>query len=219
LGSQENKVAVLRAILPNGGANQSDILSSFSVYSVLKGMNFFFAPGTSVNTLPNLWSPYSGALGYPTGTMTSSSPSTLGTGYRLYQRNYEGGIVYLNWTGSPQTIHFRGRSPYYNPSGTSVTSITIPDGVGTFVSFEANNIPMPEISPVYNTTVDGSVTVTITSIVPGATIRYTTNGGAVGTKSPVYSGPFTISKSATVQARAFLGTSQSYSSTIKYTLN
>jgi len=215
----QNKVGILRAILPSGQAN---LLSSFAEYSLLKGMNFFFAPGNTSgeSTNPDLWSSYSAALGKPIAAMTSGSPSSLGAGYRLYQRNYEGGTVYLNWTGSTQTVALSSKTAHYNPSGTLVTSITIPDGVGTFVSFEKNNLPMPEIGPVYNKTVDGPVTVTIGPTISGATIRYTTNGAAVTDSSPIYSGPFALSSSATVQARAFLGGSNpSYASVIVYTIN
>jgi hypothetical protein len=215
---QQNKIGILRAILPSGSSN---LLTAFCEYSLLKGMNFFFAPGNTsgVSTDPSAWSAYSAALGKPIGPMTSGNASSLGVGYRLYQRNYEGGTVYLNWTGSTQTIALSSSAAHYNTSGEKVTSITIPDGVGTYVSFETNNLPMPQVSPVYSAAVDGPVTVTITSSVPGATIRYTTNGAAVGDSSPIYTGPFTISDSATVQARAFLeGSNPSYASVISYTV-
>jgi Chitobiase/beta-hexosaminidase C-terminal domain len=214
----QNKIGILRAILPSGSSN---LLTAFAEYSLLKGMNFFFAPGNTSgdSTDPSLWSAYSAALGKPISAMTYGSASSLGAGYRLYQRNYEGGTVYLNWTGSTQTIALSSSTAHYNIYGEKVTSITIADGVGTYVSFETNNLPMPHISPVYNHAVDGDVTVTITSSVAGATIRYTIDGAAVGDSSPVYTGPFTLSGNATVQARAFLeGSMPSYASVISYTI-
>jgi hypothetical protein len=47
-----------------------------------------------------------------------------------------------------------------------------------------------------------SVQVTISDAAVGSTIRYTTNGTTPGKKSPIYSGPFTLTKNATVEAMA-----------------
>jgi hypothetical protein len=133
MGSQ-NKIAILRAEFSGG---RDDLISAFSMYSLLKGFNFFFAPGNleAVNTDPNLWSNYLSTLGNPNGPMTSSGPSAQGPAYRLYQRPYSGGVVYLNWTGSTQTVNLGSEVAYYDPDGNAVTSLSIPDGVGTFVTF------------------------------------------------------------------------------------
>ncbi|MCC5839216.1 MAG: chitobiase/beta-hexosaminidase C-terminal domain-containing protein [Opitutales bacterium] len=60
----------------------------------------------------------------------------------------------------------------------------------------------PEISPVggFGT---GEVTVTLESATTGAEIRYTTDGSEPTLSSPLYSGPFVISRGTTVQARAY----------------
>lgn len=211
----QNKVAIIRAILPS---RRDDLLSSFALYSLLKGMNFFFAPGNAagVSTDPLLWSSFSAALGKPVDGMTSSEPYPMGTGYRLYQREFEGGTVYLNWTGEAQTITPTSGDTYYNPDGNPVTSLAIPDGTGTYLSLAPNNLPMPRISPVYGSVVDGPIAVSITSDTPGVTIRYTTDGSHVGPNSPIYSEPFKLMQSATVQARAFSESASSYSAVIVY---
>ena len=49
----------------------------------------------------------------------------------------------------------------------------------------------------------GPVRVTLTSTDPDAVIRYTLDGAAPGKSSPVYSGPFEVSRSTTVRARAY----------------
>lgn len=54
---------------------------------------------------------------------------------------------------------------------------------------------------------------------PGATIRYTLNGTAPWINSPIYTGPFYISGSATVQASTFLkGQNPSWPSVASYTV-
>jgi hypothetical protein len=133
----QNKIAILRAEYPGG---QNDLITAFAMYSLLKGFNFFFAPGNfeGVSTDPSLWSNYLAALGNPSGAMTSGAPSAQGPAYRLYQRQYENGIVFLNWTGSTQTVDL-GSGAYSDPNGNPVTSLSIPDGVGTFVTTAAAN--------------------------------------------------------------------------------
>jgi len=48
-----------------------------------------------------------------------------------------------------------------------------------------------------------SVSVTLASPTPGAEVRYTTDGSVPTASSPLYTGPFTLSSSTTVRARAF----------------
>lgn len=60
----------------------------------------------------------------------------------------------------------------------------------------------PTISPAGGT-FTGSVQVALTTSTPGASIRCTTNGATPDEASPRYGGPFTLTSSATVKARAF----------------
>ena len=98
VGSQ-GKVGILRAVLPAGDSNA--LLTSFVVYSLLKGPNFFFAPGsaTAVNPNPSEWMGWKSALGSPTANPMSTQESSAGIGYRMYMRQFKNGAVYLNLTG------------------------------------------------------------------------------------------------------------------------
>ena len=130
LGAQ-GKVGVLRATLPSGDPNA--LLTSFVVYSLLKGPNFFFAPGssTAVNPNPSQWMSMRSSLGNPTTSATSIQESSSGIGYRMYTRQFINGKVYLNLTGSTQVIQLDARYKYWDPNGNVVTQISIPDAAGT----------------------------------------------------------------------------------------
>jgi hypothetical protein len=219
LGAQ-GKVGVLRANLPAGDANA--LRTSFVVYSLLRGPNFFFAPGTTVSTNPNPseWESMKAALGNPTGAAQSTQKSSTGIGYRLYWRTFNNGIVYLNLSGSTQTIQLNTNYKHWDANGSVVTEISIPDLVGTYITTEPNVLGAPAISPRVNAPVTHPVLVTITSEVSGATIRYTLNGTAPGMTSPIYTGPFELSGSATVQASAFRkGENPSWPAIASYTVH
>ncbi len=63
-------------------------------------------------------------------------------------------------------------------------------------------LPLPVISPSggYFT---GSISVTVTDAMPGATIFYTLDGSTPGTNSPVYAGPLTVTNTVFLQAKAW----------------
>lgn len=63
---------------------------------------------------------------------------------------------------------------------------------------------IPSISPTAGTYTESSgLQITLSCTTTGATIRYTTNGNEPTPSSTLYDGPFTISQSCTVMARAF----------------
>lgn len=219
LGGQ-GKIGVLRANLPTGDSNA--LRTSFVVYSLLKGRNFFFAPGTasSTNVNPSEWEGMRAALGNPVALAQSQQKSSAGIGYRLYWRNFNNGTVYLNLTGSTQTIQLDTRYKHWDPNGNVVTQLTIPDATGTFSTTETNVLPAPAISPRYATPVTDPVLVTISGEASGATIRYTLNGTAPGMTSPIYTGPFEISGNAVVQASAYRkGENPSWPSIASFTVH
>jgi hypothetical protein len=219
LGTQ-NKVAILRAALPSGDSNA--LLSSFVVYSLLKGPNFFFAPGgstTSTNINPSEWETMKAALGNPTSALTSVQLSSAGIGYRLYSRNYSSGAVYLNLSGTTQTIALNTAFKHWDPNGNEITQLVLPDATGSYVITEQDVLPAPSVSPRVPSAVTDPVMVTITSNTSGATIRYTLNGTAPGTTSPIYTGPFELSGSAVVSAGEFLtGDNPSWPSIATFTV-
>ena len=65
-----------------------------------------------------------------------------------------------------------------------------------------NTVATPTISP-RGGSFTSSVTVALANATRGATIRYTTNGTTPTTRSTQYSGPFTLTNTATVQAKAW----------------
>ena len=218
MGAQ-GKVAILRALLPTSDTNA--LLNSFVTYALIAGPNFFFAPGGEGTTNPNpaAWQAMQAALGNPTGTQQSQQLSSAGVGYRLYSRNFTFGTVYLNLSGSTQVIALGTASKHWDPNGNLITQISIPDNSATYVTNASGVLQAPEISPRYNGASTGPVTVTIASNTPGATIRYTLTGAAPTASSAIYTGPFELSGSATVQASAFLsGKSPSAPAVASYTV-
>ena len=145
------------------------------------------------------------ALGFPTALAKSTQLSSAGVGYRLYSRTFNNGAVYLNMTGSTQTVVMDPRYRHYDPTGKFVTQISIPDGTGTYVvTTPLTVLQAPAISPRLSTMGTDPVWVTITSENPSATIRYTIGGDKLGLDSPIYTGPFQVSANVLVQAGAYL---------------
>ena len=84
-----------------------------------------------------------------------------------------------------------------------VTRISGPNAVLSGLFFDSGAaVSAPEFSPAGGT-FSNSVTVTISSPTSGASIRYTVDGSVPSSSSPLYSGPLTLTNSATVSARAF----------------
>jgi hypothetical protein len=99
-------------------------------------------------------------------------------------------------------------------SGTAPTSPTSPTSPAA-----PSTVAAPAITPP-SQSFDGSISVSISSGTAGATIYYTTNGTAPTSASSRYTGPFTLSATATVQAIGVLkGYTNSAPTTATYTLN
>ena len=101
---------------------------------------------------------------------------------------------------SPFSVTFTATDPVETGlSGSETIKITVlPFGSGTFTA-----IP-PVITPDGGTFLD-SVTVSMTTASDGATIFYTLDGADPTENSLQYGGPFELTESATVNARAFRG--------------
>jgi len=131
------------------------------------------------------------------------------------------GIYYTIGNGSP--------SIYYNPLNisTSETIAVYASGAGysnsptvtaTYLIGPTAQAPIPSISPASGT-YNSAQQVSITDSLAGAAIYYTTNGSAPTTSSTLYSGPFSVSTSTTVQAlAAATGYSASNLTTAIYTI-
>jgi hypothetical protein len=101
-------------------------------------------------------------------------------------------------------------------------AVALMDGCGftrnANVSSNAVAAP-PAFTPASGTSFSSTLSVSITDDTPGATIYFTTNGSTPSTSSPVYSGPFTISATSTVNAIASAGGVQSTMASASYTLS
>jgi hypothetical protein len=126
--ASQGRTAVMGAFLPSNYESGS-LLTSFALYELLKGANFFFAPRVGNLALPLSagWMSWNSKLGGPVGSYVSSYSN------RFFTRQYTNGHVYLNWTGSSKTITLPAGT-WYNPSGSRVTRISIPTWRGTFVN-------------------------------------------------------------------------------------
>lgn len=212
------KALTARFMLASG--NTSALITSVAIYSLLKGSNSFFDPENSSNgsAIPvSAYSSYLARLGNPTGFYTAQANPQKPAGYNLYSRTFDGGVVYLNYSGKSQTIAFSGT--HYDPYGNKVSSITIPDTQGTFVTTAAERVARPEIGPRFGSPISESVEVAIADATSNATIHYTTDGSTPTANSPVYAGPFLLSQSAKINAIAVLnGYAASAVSTASYTI-
>lgn len=94
-------------------------------------------------------------------------------------------------------------------AGQTATNLTAQSGgvVALYAVWELSEVAMPEITPAGGSTFSGvSQTVSITCATPGATIYYSTSGAnPKETATYLYSGPFTITDTTTVKAKAVCG--------------
>lgn len=122
-------------------SDQSRIATSFLLYMLIEGANTYYAPAItgSPETLPPAAYQNVGAgLGNPTGSLQSQQlpgSASSNPGLRTYWREFQNGIVYLNWTGSTQTIPLPAGHTYYT-GGKAVTSITLPDLAATWLTYQ-----------------------------------------------------------------------------------
>ena len=75
--------------------------------------------------------------------------------------------------------------------------------VAAYRATVVNAVATPQFSPVSGTSFSSSIQVSITCSTASATIRYTTNGSEPTTNSTLYTGPFTLTSTTTVRAKAF----------------
>ena len=137
-----------------------------------------------------------------------------------------GATIYYTTNGSNPTL---SSAVYSSPI--TITATTTIQAFATASGFASSGIASasytksaavtatPAISPASGTTFSSTLSVSIADSTSGATIYYTTDATTPSTSSSVYSGPFTISKSATVKAIATAaGLTQSGVASAGYTL-
>jgi peptidoglycan/LPS O-acetylase OafA/YrhL len=215
------KVALLRSLLPaaNDQAFEGRLRTGFVTYLLFRGSNFLWAPrfddGSLAGVPVSRFRLMQAALGVP--VQDAQSRSEAEDGFRLYWRECEGGVVYLNLTGKTQTVSLGNGRVYTNRSGEKVNSLTIPDLTGDYLLFEpgARN-PRPAIGPYRWEAAFGPLTVTMEAD-PDAKIVYTLDGREPSSQSTIYDGPFTITNSAVVRAKAVKsGYLDSFSTKVAY---
>jgi uncharacterized protein (TIGR03437 family) len=210
---QQGKPVLLR--FPSDGS-AGQIESAAIGYLLVRDGNSFFSEST--NDPANEVDPDSPVfsysrmfdkLGNPTGQLQITSYNSFDYGYNLYSRTYEGGIVYLNWSGATQTIALTSGT-WYDQNGNLVTSLTIPDisssadaVAGIYVTNQNGpRVAKPTISPLNGAVVTGPVTVTLADATPGAVVHYTVDSSTPNCSSTTYAGPFQITATTTITAIA-----------------
>ncbi|MGN0000262.1 MAG: alpha-amylase family glycosyl hydrolase [Marinilabiliaceae bacterium] len=140
-----------------------------------------------------------------------------------------GGAVIVSSTGAADVSIANGGS--YVPEGTytdkigggtfTVTSSTISGKVGSTgiaVIYEVDpEKPTISVSPA-NTTFETKLTVSLSATPEGTAIYYTTDGSAPTTSSTIYSAPFSIESTTTVNILAVSPTSKTSTKSVTYTL-
>jgi hypothetical protein len=183
---------------------EDNLRTAYVHYLIVRGVNFFFAPQLGVPEVPPAnYEPMQSALGMPVTPSTTVQEPNAAEGYRLYSRETEGGLVYLNWTGTTKTITLPPGRTYYNRAGEVVTWLTLPDMTGDYVLFTpGQRVPKPLISSRGEKGISGIATVKLETSLTSTTIYYTLDGSDPTTSSQVYTGPITLTQSATLKAKA-----------------
>ena len=216
----QGRVMIMRALI----SQFEDVQNAYALYQLLKGPNFFFAPMQAVTgdaVAPAQYARMEADLGNPLGPFQSTQEAGMTVGYRLFWRMFDGGIVYMNWTGKTKTIVLPTDRAYFDTFGNRIQQITMTDATGAYVSTTATaKAAKPEISPRLALPTNGPLNISLKSDTAGAAIYYTLDGSTPTTASLRYVGPFSLSNTATVKAIAtapFL--SDSTEGSAAYTIN
>jgi hypothetical protein len=175
-------------------------------YLILRGANFFFAPQFDVPEVPpSLYEEMRAALGHPVGPAGGEPAAGKGAGRRLYSRPTEGGVVFLNWSGTTRRISLPPGRAYYDRHGRATTQLTLPDMTGDYVVFDPGaRVAPPAISPRGHPPGPGPVVVRLSTTTPEARIVYTTDGSEPSAGSPEYRRPLILARTTRLRARAIL---------------
>ena len=197
----QGRVMVMRALIPQ----LDKVQHAYALYQLLKGPNFFFAPmeelsGTAVP--PAQYGRMEADLGNPLGPFQSQQEAGKSVGFRLFWRMFDGGIVYVNWTGKSKTIVLPTDRAYFDTSGNRIQQITIADAAGAYVSTTAMAKTAKRQMTRLAMPTNGPLNISLKSDTPGDAIYYTLDGSAPTPASLRYVGPFSLSNTATVKAIA-----------------
>lgn len=136
--ASRRKIALIRSFVDDEHY-AADLRSSYVAYLIYRGANFFFDPvhkGTNSEVAPGDYAAMRAALGLPMGEpVDQEAVGTSKRGHRLYTRYTQGGVVYFNYTGAARTIALPPGRAYYDHDGRQVTSLTVPDLAGDYVTY------------------------------------------------------------------------------------
>ena len=209
--ASQGKVVIMRSSVPNEDAR---IRTSYGMYLLLKGPNTFFAPklpSPSTDALPpSAYSQMRGVLGDPVAPLASEQESgSANAGFRLYWRECEGGVVYLNWTGADKTIVLPVGPQYFDSQGNAVKQITIPDMMADYVLYNRGaRSDRPQINPRFSGEAAAPLALTVNTT-DNSTVYYTLDGVEPSKSSSVYSTPLSTQSATVLKARTGLATAWS----------
>jgi hypothetical protein len=196
---------------------------SFVAFLIFGGANFFFGPvdRDSVEIDPALWAAMRNQLGRPVGECQYVQEKSEPKGYGTYTRECEGGICYLNWSGSGKTYLMPQGRTCYDRAGQAVDAIHVDDRSGDYVRFApGERLSWPSIHPRLSGCMTGPVQVAL-EIDPRFgnkfELRYTIDGSEPTIDAEPYNGKITLRESCTVKAAAFRsGALTSFTNTAAY---
>jgi hypothetical protein len=151
----------------------------------------------------------------PTATLTSPGSPLSGTVTLNATASDAGGLARVEFyadttligtdTTSPFSVAFDTTTVANSTHALTAKAYDLSGNTGTSAAVTVttnNGVATPVLSPAGGT-FGGLVTVSASTATTGATIRYTTNGTDPTATSTLYSGPLTLTSTATVKARAF----------------
>jgi hypothetical protein len=117
---------------------QSRIVNSYLMYLLVKGANTFYAPaiaGTTNALPPSTYQIIGQTLGQPVGGFRCkpAAQRSADSGLCVYSREFQNGIVFLNWTGSTQNIPLPAGRSYRDPNNHPVSTVALQDLRGIYV--------------------------------------------------------------------------------------
>lgn len=210
-----------RGLSANGG-NVKDGLWHHVLGQKTSSALQIYVDGVSRGSISN-----SDTISYPTGDLYIGRHGNGGTAYdfkglidevRVYNRALTSNEIAAHYNGGAGQYGAAesglvGGWPLDEGAGTTATdysgngqTATLKNGTAWATGLVAAGTPQvvatPTITPAGGT-FTGSVQVTLATSTTAATIRYTTDGTGPTSTSPSYTAPFTLTSSATVNAKAF----------------